>query len=66
MDILQKLVRFNLWQGLGIILFTIMSIMALRPTQPPIQWVTGAVSLGVKQLGCEADYSPPSSAKVKE
>jgi len=36
----------------------------LGPTQPPIQQVPGAVSLGVKQLGPEADYSHPS-AKVK-
>jgi hypothetical protein len=39
--------------------------MALGPTQPPIQWVLGALSLGVKQPGSEADHSPPSSAKVK-
>jgi hypothetical protein len=36
------------------------------PTQTPIQWVPGALSLGVKLLGCEADHSLPSSAKVKE
>jgi hypothetical protein len=29
------------------------------------QWVLGALSLGVTQLGYEADHSPPSSAKVK-
>jgi hypothetical protein len=40
--------------------------MALGPTQPPIQCVPGAPSLGVKQLGREADHSPPSSAEVKE
>jgi hypothetical protein len=34
-------------------------------TQPPIQWVPGALSLGVKRSGREADHSPPSSAKVK-
>jgi hypothetical protein len=39
---------------------------ALGPTRPPIQWVPGALSLGVKQPGREADQSPPSSAKVKE
>jgi hypothetical protein len=39
--------------------------MALGPTQSPIQWVPGAVSLGVKRLGREADHSPPSSADVK-
>jgi hypothetical protein len=50
--------------GLGIFLIT-MSRLALGPTQPPIQWMPGALSLGVKQPGCEADHSPPSSAKVK-
>jgi len=39
--------------------------MALGPAQPPIQGVPGALSLGVKQLGCEADHLPSSSAKVK-
>jgi hypothetical protein len=33
--------------------------------QRPIQWVTGALSLGIKRPGREADHSPPSSAKVK-
>jgi hypothetical protein len=32
----------------------------------PIQWVPGALSLGVKRPGREADRSPPSSAEVKE
>jgi hypothetical protein len=50
---------------LGIFLFTTASRMALGPTQPPIQWVPGALSLGVKWPGCEADHSPPSSAEVK-
>jgi hypothetical protein len=35
-------------------------------THPPIQWVSGALSLGVKQQGREADILPPSSAEVKE
>jgi hypothetical protein len=35
------------------------------PTQPPTQWVPGALSLGVKRPGSEADHSPPSSAEVK-
>jgi hypothetical protein len=38
---------------------------ALGPTQPPILWVPGALSLGVKRPGREADHSPPSSAEVK-
>jgi len=33
-------------------------------TQPPIQWVTGALSPGVNRTGGEADHSPPSSAEV--
>jgi len=46
-------------------LFTTASRTALDPTQPPIQWVRGAISLGVKRPWCEADLSPPSSAEVK-
>jgi hypothetical protein len=40
--------------------------MALGPTELPIQYVPGALSLGVKQPWREADHSPLSSAKVKE
>jgi hypothetical protein len=52
--------------GLGIFLFTTASRTALGPTQHPIQWVPGALSLGVKRQGREADHSPPCSVKVKE
>jgi hypothetical protein len=45
--------------------FTTVSRPALGPTQPPIKWVPGALSVGVKRLGREADHSPPSSAEVK-
>jgi hypothetical protein len=55
---------FDSWQGLVIFLFTTVSRTVLGPTQPPIQWIPGALSLGVKWLWCEADHSPPSSAKV--
>jgi len=34
-------------------------------TQPPIQWVPGVPTLGVKRPGREVDHSPPSSAEVK-
>jgi hypothetical protein len=37
----------------------------MGPTQPPIQWVQGALSLGVNGPGREADHSP-SSAEVEE
>jgi hypothetical protein len=40
--------------------------LTLGPTQPPIQWVPGTVSPGVKLQRHEADHSPPSSAKVKK
>jgi hypothetical protein len=36
------------------------------PIQAPIQWVPGALSLGIKRPGREADRSPPSSTEVKE
>jgi hypothetical protein len=38
---------------------------ALGPTQPPNQWVKGALSLGVKRPGREAHHLPPSSAEAK-
>jgi hypothetical protein len=53
------------WWELEIFLFTTASRMALGPTQPHIQWVLGALSLGVKWPGCEAEHSHPSSAEVK-
>jgi len=34
---------------------------ALRPTQPPIQWVPG-----LERPGRGVDHPPPSSAEVKE
>jgi hypothetical protein len=47
-------------------LFTTASGTALEPTQPPIQWAPGALSLEVKRPGREPDHSHPSSAEVKE
>jgi hypothetical protein len=40
-------------------------VSAVGPTQPPVQWVVGALSSEVKRLGREADHSPRSSAKAK-
>jgi hypothetical protein len=56
---------FDSRRGLRIFLFTTASRTALGPTQPPLQWVPGALSLGVKRPGSEADHSPPSSAEIK-
>jgi hypothetical protein len=51
-------------RALGIFLDTTFKA-ALGSTQPPIQWIPVAPSLGVKRPGREADHSPPSSAEVK-
>jgi hypothetical protein len=56
---------FESRQGLRIFLFTTASRPALGATKPPIQWVAGDLSLGVKRPRREADYSPPSNAEVK-
>jgi hypothetical protein len=56
---------FESRQGIGIFLLTTVSRPALGPTQSPIHWVPGALSLGIKRPGCEADHSPPSSAELK-
>jgi hypothetical protein len=57
---------FDSWRGLGIFLFTTAFRTALEPTKPPIQWVPGVLSLGVKQPGREADNSLPHSVEAKE
>jgi hypothetical protein len=58
--------RFPAAAVMGLFLFATASRTALGSTQPPIQWVRGALSLGVKRLGREADHQPPSRAEVKE
>jgi hypothetical protein len=57
---------FESRQWLGIVLFTTASRPALGPTQPPIEWVSGVTSLGVKWPWSLAGHSPPSSAGIKE
>jgi hypothetical protein len=44
-------------------LFSKSSRQALGPTQPPI---LGALSLGLKWTGREADHSPPASIEIKK
>jgi hypothetical protein len=39
---------------------------ALGSIQPPIQWIPGALSPGVKRPGRKAGHSPPASAEVKK
>jgi hypothetical protein len=57
---------FDSRQEQEIFLFSIMFRPALGPTQPPIQWISGALSPGVERLGREPDHSPPSCAEVKD
>jgi hypothetical protein len=42
------------------------SRLALGPTQPPVLWVPGALFVGIKRSGREANHSPPSSAEVQK
>jgi hypothetical protein len=66
MDWTMGILGFDYRRGLGIFLFTAKFRMAVGPAQLSIQWVPGALSLGVKLPEREADNSPPSSAEVKE
>jgi hypothetical protein len=51
--------------GQVLFLFSKGSRPVLRPTQPPIQWVPGASSPGIKRQKRQADHSSPSSAMIK-
>jgi hypothetical protein len=53
---------FDSWQGQNT-LFSTLSRLVLGPSQPPVQWVLGALSAGVMQPGYEADHSPPPSTE---
>jgi hypothetical protein len=49
-----------------IFLFSTAFRPTLGPTQPPIQRLPGAFSLGIKRQGREADHSPPTSAEIRK
>jgi hypothetical protein len=51
--------EFGSWHWQGIFLFPTASTPILGPTQPPIQWVSGALAPVVKRPRREADHSPP-------
>jgi hypothetical protein len=57
--------EFHRRQRKELFLYSTESRPALKPTQPPIKWVPGAISSGAKQPGSETDHSLPSSADVK-
>jgi hypothetical protein len=48
---------FDFRQGQEISLYSAVFRQALGPTQHPIQWVLGALSLGLKRPGPEADHT---------
>jgi hypothetical protein len=52
--------------GIKNFLFSTSSRPGLGPTQPPIQWVPGALSPGVKPPGHEANHSPTASVEDKK
>jgi hypothetical protein len=45
--------------------FTTASRPALGPSQPPVKWVLGVLTPGLKRPGCETDHSHPSITEVK-
>jgi hypothetical protein len=57
--------RLESWQRQEIFLFSKTSGHAQGPIQPPIQWMQGILSPGLKQSGHEADHLPPFSAVFK-
>jgi hypothetical protein len=57
---------FDPRRGQRVFPLTSVSRPALRPTHPPVQWVTGVLSPGVKaRPGRDADHSLPFSAEVE-
>jgi hypothetical protein len=57
--------RSDFQQRQEVFLFLMAFSLALKPTQPPIQWALGILSLGIKKVECEADHLHPTSVKVK-
>jgi hypothetical protein len=53
----DRMIGVRIPAGLRICFFDTASSQALGPTQPPIQWVPRALSLGVKRPVSEADHS---------
>jgi hypothetical protein len=56
---------FDSRQGQRFLLFPTASKLALGPTQPRTQWISEALSPGIKRSGCEANQSLPPIAEVK-
>jgi hypothetical protein len=62
----DRVVRFRVPVGSRISSLLRSVTPTLGPSQPFIQWVTGALSAEVKRPGSEADHSHPTSAEVKK
>jgi hypothetical protein len=54
---------FDSWQGKRFFSFPV-SRPAVGPTQRPIQWVPGAISMEVKQPGRDAGHSSPPRFEI--
>ena len=64
MDSREVLVRF-VTGAIYFYLFSEWSRLALGSTQPPVQWVQGVLSSGVKLSESGVDLSPASSTEAK-
>jgi hypothetical protein len=62
----QRLATDCTTEGVGVRVPVGLSRPTMGSTKPPIQWVPGARSPGVKRQRREADHSPPASAKAKK
>jgi hypothetical protein len=57
---------FDPWRGQRIFPLTSVSRPALRSTQPPVQWIPGVLSPGVKaRPGRDADHSPHLGPRLR-
>jgi hypothetical protein len=56
---------FDSWQGQRSFLFATASRPILGPTQPPMQWISGPVSPGIKRSGRGAEHLSPCSADIE-
>lgn len=65
MGLVKEEPGFNLQQVQEILFLSTASHPMVMPTQPPIEWVSGALFPGTKWVGCEAEYSPAPSGEFK-
>jgi hypothetical protein len=56
---------FDLWQWQELFLFSKASGLSLGPTQCPVQWMPGTLSLGIKWPKCEVDHSIPLMQRLR-